>query len=82
MARSWLEMRRLIGPQRKGEFLPSQRQVLHTAANPDITEAELAALVETEEHRTTRVAAERLQSGNVNNASYSPTDHYDSDPSP
>jgi hypothetical protein len=65
MARSWLEMRRLIGPQREGEFLPSQRQVLAAAEDPDISEAKIAALKETEEQRDKRATAERLERRNA-----------------
>jgi len=59
MARSWLEIRRIIGPINQCDA-PSDRQVFAAAANPDISMAEIAALAETGEQRASRLAAERV----------------------
>jgi hypothetical protein len=80
MARSWLEMRRLIGPQREGELLPTRRQILAAAEDVDVSEAELAALKETEEQRVIRVATERIQKEILDNPPYSSPEYNESSP--
>ena len=90
MARSWLEIRRIIGPINQSDA-PSDRQVFAAAANPDISMAEIAALAETEEQRSSRFAAERLlkrredfvRVGRCDGGHYTPTGDSDgSEPEP